>query len=142
MCNMAKFQETFEHTADIGINASADSLGGLFEALAEGLADIIFVRGQVRQVQVCHIAVKSEDVEALAIDFLQKVLTLILTDRFLPAKISIVDIDENHLRAQLSGEHYDSLRHEFKTEVKAVTYHQLSVEKRADKWFARVIFDI
>ena len=139
---MAKQKETFEHTADIGVNASADTLGELFEALAEAMADIIFVREQVKPKHVNLIAIESEDVEALAIDFLQKELTLIQADRFLPSKVNVIEIDEEHLRAELHGELFDSSRHEFNTEIKAVTYHQLVVEKRNDRWFARIIFDV
>jgi SHS2 domain-containing protein len=36
----------------------------------------------------------------------------------------------------------DPARHEIKTGIKAVTYHQLYVRKRAGIWEAQVILDI
>ena len=54
---MAKHCETFDHTADLGLQARADTLGELFEALAEGLADEICPRRQVRAAAVRAIAV-------------------------------------------------------------------------------------
>jgi SHS2 domain-containing protein len=44
--------------------------------------------------------------------------------------------------AQLQGEPYDSDKHQLKTEIKAVTYHGLSVEKTVRGWKAKVIFDV
>ena len=40
------------------------------------------------------------------------------------------------------GEKLDFKRHRLKTEIKAVTYHQLKVQKVKDTWQAEVIFDV
>ena len=40
------------------------------------------------------------------------------------------------------GEPYDPARHVLAHEVKAITYHELKVEKTADGWLAEVIVDI
>jgi hypothetical protein len=44
--------------------------------------------------------------------------------------------------APLRGEVFDPNRHMPRGEIKAVTYHQLAVEKLADEWRARIIFDV
>ncbi|RKZ30052.1 hypothetical protein DRQ27_05225, partial [bacterium] len=46
------------------------------------------------------------------------------------------------LRAKVYGEPFDPKKHKFRLEIKAVTYHQLTVKKQGDKWFGRVIFDL
>ena len=46
------------------------------------------------------------------------------------------------LTAELAGEPYAPARHDVRTEVKAVTYHQLSVTRQAGGWVARVILDL
>lgn len=139
---MAKECQTINHTADIGLAASADSLGELFEALAEGLADVICDRSQVTPKLTQAVEVRSEDVEALAIDFLSRVLGVIQADHFLPAAVQVTEIDEHAVRGELRGEPYAPGRHELKTEVKAVTYHQLRVAREGDKWVGRVILDL
>ena len=67
---MAKRCETFDHTADVGLSARADTLGELMEALAEGLMDVVCDRAGVRAAERREIRVESEDAEALAVDFL------------------------------------------------------------------------
>jgi len=139
---MAKHCETFEHTADIGLAARGDTLGELFEALAEGLADLICSREQVSVQETRPVEVQAEDVEALCVDFLVEVMTAIQVDRFLVAEVRAGAVSGRCVRADLAGEPYDPDRHEWGHEVKAVTYHQLQVAREGDAWVGRVIVDV
>jgi len=139
---MAKHCETFDHTADVGLTARADSLAELLEALAEGLADLICPRGQVAANQTVEIALEAEDVEALAVDLLTEVLVAIQTDHFAIAAVRVTRADGKAAAADLLGEPLDADRHQTQTEVKAVTYHQLRVAREADGWVGRVILDL
>lgn len=139
---MAKHCETFDHTADVGLAATGDTLGELFEALAEGLAELICPVGQVAAAQVRLVTVRADDLEALAVDFLTRVLVMILAERFPVAQVRVKRIDENIVEAEIVGEPLDAARHEFHTEVKAVTYHQLSIASADGLWRGRVILDI
>ena len=139
---MSKHCETFDHTADIGLAASADTLAELFEAIAEGLADLICPRNQVEVKETRKITVKSQDIEALAVDFLTKVMVMMQTDRFVVAAVSVPQISEMAVEAVIEGEPFDPSRHEFHTEVKAATYHQLHVVRDGERWTSRVILDI
>jgi len=139
---MAKHFETFEHPADIGLQASADSLGGLFEAAAEGLAEQMCPRATVRPVRAVRIDVAAEDVEALLVDFLSAVLRRFDLDRFLLSSVRVERIDAKAVSAEVRGETYDPARHELAAEIKAVTYHQLAVARDGNGWTARVILDV
>ena len=139
---MAKHCETFDHTADVGLAARADTLGELFEALAEGLADLICAREQVAPAQQRVVSVQAEDLEALAVDFLSAVRAVMQTGRFAVAAVSVNKIDEGAVEAVLLGEPYDPNQHELATEVKAVTYHQLKITREGGAWVGRVILDV
>lgn len=139
---MTKHAETFDHTADVGIAATADTLEELLEALAEGMADYICPRSAVRADESRLIVVQAQDVEALAVDFLTEVLVVMETDRFLPARVVVQQASEQHVAAELVGEPFDPARHEYVHEVKAVTYHKLEIRESAGQWTARVIVDI
>ena len=139
---MAKHCETFDHTADVGLDARADTLAELFEALGEGLADVVCPRGSVAAAETQMIHVEAEDVEALAVDFLCEVLAAIQEHRFAVASVSVDEISDTAVAAELVGEPYDEARHEISTEVKAVTYHQLKITREADGWVGRVILDL
>lgn len=139
---MAKHCETFDHTADVGLAARADSLGELMEALAEGLTDVICHRASISPAERRRIAVEAEDVEALAVDFLSQVLLAFEVDRFLLAEANVSTATPTTVTAELLGEAYDPARHDLKTEVKAVTYHQLKVAREGDEWTGRVVLDL
>ena len=139
---MAKHCQTFDHTADVGLDARADTLGELFEALAEGLAEVICARGIVRAAASRAVRAEAEDVEALAVDFLAEVLNVIQADHFLLSSVRVRDICGTSVSAELLGEPYDPARHELKTEVKAVTYHLLRIAREGDTWIGRIILDL
>jgi SHS2 domain-containing protein len=139
---MAKRCETFDHTADVGLLARADSLGELLEALAEGLAGFICPRETVAAARKREVRVRSEDVEALAVDFLGAVLNLIQAERFVVARVSVKDVSERSVLAEALGEPYDARRHDLSTEVKAVTYHMLRIAREGKEWVGRVVLDL
>ncbi len=138
---MAKQCGTFEHTADLGLSARADSLGELLEALGEGLAAVICPPEQVQPAQVRTVEARSEDAEALAVDFLVEVMNAVQADRFMVHHVS-ARAGEWHVRAELHGEPYDADRHAIDREVKAVTYHALRIERVAEQWEGEVILDL
>lgn len=139
---MAKTFGTFEHTADVGLSAEADTLGELFEALAMALARFICPAETVRPDHVRQVAAQAEDVEALAVDFLSELLRLIQVDRRMVSEVNVKDASAHSVRAEVHGERYDPSRHEIHTEVKAVTYHQLKVAEEDGRWMGRVILDL
>ena len=79
-------------------------------------------------------------------DFLSQLLYMFDVDHFMQAEASVTvqDRGENgiSLTAELAGETYDPSRHEIRTEVKAVTYHQLKIALEGGKWVGRVILDL
>ena len=139
---MAGQCKTFDHTADLGLAARADTLAELFQALAEGLADVICPRAKLRPQAETMITVEAEDREALAVDFLWKVMDTIQADHRMVAAVEVREIDDTHIKAALVCEDYDPARHEVLTEIKAVTYHQLKVAPEGDQWIGRVVLDI
>jgi len=139
---MAKHSETFDHTADMGLAGRGDTLGELFEAMGEALAELICPRRLVNPTEARSLSVQAEDVEALCVDFLVEVLTAAQVDRFMVARIRAIGCTEHSVSVELIGEPYDAARHELGHEVKAVTYHQLKVAREGGVWTARVIVDV
>jgi len=137
-----KHCEPFDHTADVGLQARADELGELFEALAEGLADYICPRAQVQPAETRRIKADSDGLEDLAVEFLWKVMDLIQADHFAVAAVRVTQIGPTALTAEITGERLDLARHDIHTEVKAVTYHMLKVAREGGQWTGRVILDL
>jgi SHS2 domain-containing protein len=145
---MARDCRTFDHTADVGLTAWADSLGELLAALAEGLTDVICVRSRICPAAVRKLDVEAQDPEALAVDFLSRILYVFAVEGFLLAEASVRVLagggqgGRTAISAELAGETYDADRHEIRTEVKAVTYHQLKIAPEGGRWVGRVILDL
>jgi SHS2 domain-containing protein len=139
---MAKHCQTFDHTADVGLDATADTLAELMEALAEGVCDVVCDRSLVAIIQKRELAVAAEDTEAMTVDFLSQVLLALQADHFLVAAVRVVRAEATSLAAELAGEPYDPSRHEIRTEVKAVTYHLLKARQEGGRWVGRVVLDL
>jgi SHS2 domain-containing protein len=135
-------QELFEHTADLGLRATAPDLGTLFdEAAACLVAAMVEDPASVRPAQEVRIELAGDDREFLLFDWLKELLLRFETDHLLFASFE-VEVTDGGLTATARGEEYDPARHALAHEVKAITYHELKVEKTADGWLAEVIVDI
>ena len=76
----------------------------------------------------------------------QELLFCFDVDHYLVRRAEI-ELDERpddmlELRATVRGERFDPDRHPVKVAIKGITYHGLEVRQSADRWRARVIFDI
>ncbi|MFW6065821.1 MAG: archease [Planctomycetota bacterium] len=139
---MAKECGTFEHTADVGLDARADTFAELLEALGEGLADMVAPRRQVRTSETRELSIISDDTEPLVVDFLNELSAVLEADRFLVARVRVRSASETAAHAELLGEPFESQRHEYATEVKAATYHDIRIARDQDGWHGRVILDV
>ena len=139
---MVREHRTLEHTADIGIECRADSLPELMAGLGEALVELVCPPDRVRPVQQVELRVQAEDLEALAVDFLSRLLARLQVDHFMVHSLQVRQAGELALEGVLSGEPYDPGRHEIGEEIKAVTYHQVHVSCRGGEWLGRVFLDL
>jgi protein archease len=134
--------ELFEHTADLGLRASASSLEELLIEAARGLLEMIVANPEaVKPVQTRTITITAEEPAYLLFDWLNELLYAFETDKLLLAEIDL-RLDGNQLTATCRGEPMDAARHQMDHEVKAITYHNLHVKQSPAGWHAEVIVDI
>jgi SHS2 domain-containing protein len=134
-----------EHTADVAISASGDSLAEALAWLAAGMFSLIVDPETVASSQCQRLSVKSRDRETLAVDWLNELLYRYETTGFLPKefRLSLAE-GEAGLDAICRGEQFDPARHRILTVVKAATYHQLAVLRLKDdgRWRVHVVLDL
>jgi len=134
--------ETFEHTADVGIEARGTSLRELFASAAEGMMSLLIDPAAVRAAEHREVRVGANDLEGLLVDWLNELLVLLNANGFVPAGFDVIEVSQaSALIADVSGEPVDPTRHHFRMDVKAATYHQVHVGKNGE-WRARVILDV
>lgn len=133
--------EVIEHTADVGITAHGRSPEELFTNAARGMMQFLIDPAAVRLVERRTRTVEAAEREGLLVNWLNDLLLLLNADGFVPADFEVKDLSDTRLRADVLGEPVDPARHRFRLDVKAATYHQLSILKNAF-WEARIIFDV
>lgn len=134
--------EVIEHTADIGLRVSAATLEELFAEAGRGLLALIVENPEaVEPRQSLDLALSAAAVEYLLFDWLAELLR-VFDSRHLLLGAFQVQIDGLALHARASGEPADPARHRLLREIKAITYHRLSVERANSGWRAEFIVDI
>jgi len=134
--------EIFDHTADIGLRVRAERLEELFEEAGRGLMGVLIDNPEdVHPVEAETIRVTGRELDYLMVDWLSELLFLFEQEGRVFAQFQ-VQIDGQGLTADVRGERLDPNRHRVLQEVKAVTYHNLKVQRSADGWLAEVILDV
>ena len=86
--------------------------------------------------------VEGPDPAGLLVNWLSEILYLQDTEGWLFSDFEILSLDDRSVSALARGEKFDRGRHQLKLLVKAITYHQLALEKSGDGWRAQVYVDI
>ena len=137
---MAGYQ-ILDHTADVGIAASGNTLAEALAFLAQGMFALIADPETIEVSGSLEFCVSSTDEEALAVDWLNELLYRYEADGFLPKEFCIcVEEEGKALTARCCGEKVDPQKRVF-TQVKAATYHGLEVSHNGE-WRIQVVLDV
>ncbi|MCX5843809.1 MAG: archease [Deltaproteobacteria bacterium] len=137
--------EYLEHTADLFFRAFGKSLGECYGNAARAMFSAMIDPRSVDPVIKRTILLEANDLPALMHDYLSEILFLFETEGlvFRDFDVSVEKKEEVYkLSAVLSGEEFNKKKHIVLTDIKAVTYHGLKVEKRDGQWVAEVLCDI
>jgi SHS2 domain-containing protein len=137
-----KGYEYIEHTGDVGIKVYGSTYEALFQNAWRAFFEIITEVERVNPVEKKIVTVESDGIERLLVSWLNEFLYLFDVDGWLFRNCEIQSLTESRVEAVAWGEKFDSDRHEMKTEIKAVTYHQLSIQRKKGRWETIIIFDI
>lgn len=135
---MAGF-EILEHTADVGLRATAPTVTGVFEQATRGLAEIAGI-WRSTSLHEHRISVEGRDREAVLVDWLSEVLFLHDSQNVALSGVALDEVTETNATGRIWSSPLDDA--ETAIQIKAVTYHQLAVRKTSDGWSATVFFDI
>jgi SHS2 domain-containing protein len=92
------------------------------------------------------IEVESPDIKGLLVDWLSELLYLFEVDEIIFSEFKINSIEKTNegfsLKGKASGEPIDLSHHNFDTQVKAVTFHDLQVESdKTGRFWVQVVVD-
>lgn len=143
-----------KHTADVLFEVEATSLNKLFEdagkAVMATMAELKTVKPRIKKT----VNLTSDKVEDLLYNFLSELVYLKDSEYLLFSEFKVnietievkkINGEYNHeydLMSELKGEKIDAKKHKLGVDVKAITMHMFTVEKRGKKWFAKVLLDV
>jgi len=136
---MKKF-EILLHITDLKIRALGKTKEKLFchclQAMIESMkSEVQKPEEKIKQT----IKIKSLDLEALLVDFLNEVLYLTQVNREIYNNIKFTKLTDTELEGELIGQKVER----FGEDIKAVTHHDLNIHRRKNGiWEAIVLFDI
>lgn len=131
-----------EHTADIGFEALGATREEVFENAARALFYIIVDPESVESRERVEVRVEGTNPSELVVNWLSELLYLQDAEGWLFRDFEVISLSDNFVEAAARGERFDPARHPIQLLVKAITYHQLVLEKNADGWRAQVYVDI
>ncbi|MFW6456899.1 MAG: archease [Planctomycetota bacterium] len=134
--------EELDHPADVRLRITGRSLKELLRNAARGMIETMVDPATVRCQESMEVEVGGDSPESLLINWLQEIHFRFDADRFVPARVEIDSLEELNVRGQLNGEFMDRERHGFRTEIKAVTWHDLEIVETADGYEVKVLFDV
>ena len=119
------------HTADIAVRAYGKDLKDLFINAAYAMFDIIAdLKGLKNSIEI-DVKVNAPSEEELLVSWLNELLYNFYTKFIIFSKFKILSIDDNNVIAKAKGKPVGDNKNRLKTEIKAVTYHNLKIKKGA-----------
>jgi len=135
-----------DHTADIAIEVSGSTYEELFNAAVEGWKETsiepsVETGGLIEKI----IKLEEDSPEVLLVSFLQEMNYNFLSKKIFPAEIKGLRIYKKDNRLELKCKilfRNISQKDFIKTEIKAVTFHQLDIKKTGNVYRTIIVFDI
>ena len=129
--------EEIEHTADWSIRVYGESLNALFTHAAEGMFSLLELQFESEQSQTRNIELSAIDSESLLVSWLEELLYLLESEAVAAVEYDL-QVNVKYLRASVITRQIKSM----KKDIKAVTYHELEIQKDDGSFQTTIVFDV
>ena len=140
----AKFRY-IEHVSDAIVEAYGRTLGEAFAHSARALVYLVCNVSKVDPREIVSIETTGFDRKSLLYNWLEKVLLVLLIDNIILAKFEVKikrHKDKYHLFSTCKGDNFLRQKHEYKVEVKGITYHGMKISAKKGKVIIRFLVDL
>jgi len=129
-------------TADLTVEAYGSTLEEAFGNAALAMFNAMTPLEGVEEHEVRTVEVRGDDLGGLLYNFLDELLYVHDIDHLVFSGVDVgLEEEPLQLRANCLGERFDPNRHESGIVIKAVTFHQMKIEKGEKDWTIRVVLD-
>ena len=138
---MIRYEE-ISHTADIGVRVYGKDLAELFSNAAFAMFDIIADLEGLKSTTSVTLNLEAPSKEELLVSWLDELLYNFYTKGIIFFDFDIASIGDTMLSAKASGRHVGENRNRLKTEIKAVTFHDLEIKETSEGLIVEIVFDV
>jgi SHS2 domain-containing protein len=133
-----------EHTADVGVEVVAPTLGQAFSEAALALFGIMTDTSGFKPLEKIEVQASGEDPKSLLYSWLEELIYVFDTTSLVVVDVEIESISTKPpaIAATIGGERFDPGVHEARTGVKAITYHGMVVAEKEGESLLRYFVDI
>lgn len=131
--------EIVDHTADWALRIYGEELADLFRFAAIGMSSLLVAELSTIPLEVERdIELDAFDAETLLVDWLSELAYLAEEEQLVFRNFRLQDVTRQHLAACIQGGRAPELQ----KHIKAVTYHNLSIDRADSGLTATVVFDV
>jgi SHS2 domain-containing protein len=130
-----------DHTADVRMAVHGSSRRELFLNAARGFTSLLTRESRGLPDTDLEFSLEADNIEELFVDWLRELLFHHETRGFILVSADIEELSDTSLKAKLAGRTRGS-DEEPEIEIKAVTYHGLSIQKSHTGYAVTIVFDI
>jgi SHS2 domain-containing protein len=134
-----------DHVSDAIVEAYGRTLGEAFAHSARALVNLVCNVSKVDPDKIVTIETTGFDRKSLLYNWLEKVLLVLLIDNIILAKFEVKikrHKDKYYLFSTCKGDDFLRQKHEYKVEVKAITYHGMKITNKKGKVIIRFLVDL
>ncbi|OGL48274.1 MAG: hypothetical protein A2161_20640 [Candidatus Schekmanbacteria bacterium RBG_13_48_7] len=139
---MKKPYRQINHTADLAIEITGETVINLFENSAHALYDFMFQKEKILPEVSVDVNITGTDTEDLLIRWLNELIFITEMDEIVFSEFHIKEFQKNHLFAEVAGERFKEEKHNIQKPVKAATYHNIEIQQDTDGYKTVIVFDI
>ncbi len=134
-----------DHTADVALRVCGENLEDLFATAVAGWRYVTLEESPVDDLGEKNFQVRGASPEELLVNFLSEINFTFHVGKWVPARVLEIQLQQEgalwEVTARVGGEYFRPDKHEIFTEIKAVTFHQLNIEKTAEGYCTNLVFD-
>ena len=138
--------KVLEHKADEYLMAYGSTLEEAFEEAALAMFEIMTDTTKIEPRLMETMTIEAEDEIALLYTWLESLLVKFDAEGKLYSKFQIAKLQKSGknilLKGKIWGENYNPNKHQSRTDVKAITYHQMEILKNEGKFIVKFILDV
>jgi len=135
--------QLLEHTSDVGILSRAETREAALIEASKGIVSILANPTGFRPLEERYFKAPGTDDAAQVVNWLNEILFFFDTEGMVFVDFTIDSWTGTEIIGRARGERFDIDRHEFRTAVKAATYHQFESHPAADGgWEFRIFVDV